>query len=107
MPLEGLRFVFVWLIFCETMLLHTRANVSKSDYFSTRFSLCQWNYFNKFLVTLVSKHNFFTTYFSAIILTHYKLKAEGVVQCLISGTSHLTSDVLRQLLTFAPDDREV
>jgi len=42
----------------------------------------------------------------SIILTHYKLKAEGVVQCLISGTSHVTSDVLRQLLTFAPDDRE-
>ena len=38
---------------------------------------------------------------------HYKLEAEGVVQCLISGTSHLTSDVLRQLLAFAPDEREV
>ena len=106
MPLEGLRFVFVWLIFCETML-HTRANVSKSDYFCTSFSLYQWNYFNKFLVTLVSKRKLFSPSFSAIILTHYKLKAEGVVQCLISGTSHLTSDVLRQLLTFAPDDREV
>lgn len=46
-------------------------------------------------------------FFSAIVLTHYKLKAEGVAQCLISGASHLTSDVLRQLLAFAPDDQEV
>ncbi|KAJ7382142.1 Delphilin [Desmophyllum pertusum] len=42
----------------------------------------------------------------SIVMTHYKLKAEGVAQCLISGTSHLTSDVLRQLLAFAPDERE-
>ena len=40
-------------------------------------------------------------------MTHYKLKTEDVAQCLISGTSNLTSDVLRQLLAFAPDDREV
>ena len=43
----------------------------------------------------------------AIILTHYKLKAEGVKQCLMSGTTQLTSDVLRQVLAFAPDDQEV
>lgn len=42
----------------------------------------------------------------SIILTHYKLKAEGVKQCLMSGTTQLTSDVLRQLLAFAPDDQE-
>ncbi|XP_022784136.1 disheveled-associated activator of morphogenesis 1-like [Stylophora pistillata] len=42
----------------------------------------------------------------SIILTHYKLKAEGVAQCLISGNTQLTSDELRQVLAFAPDDRE-
>ncbi|RMX50560.1 hypothetical protein pdam_00008753 [Pocillopora damicornis] len=42
----------------------------------------------------------------SIILTHYKLKAEGVKQCLMSGTTQLTSDVLRQVLAFAPDDQE-
>lgn len=46
-------------------------------------------------------------FITAIILTHYKLKAEGVKQCLMSGTTQLTSDVLRQLLAFAPDDQEV
>ena len=40
-------------------------------------------------------------------MSHHKLKTEDVAQCLISGTSNLTSDVLRQLLAFAPDDREV
>ena len=30
-----------------------------------------------------------------------------MAQCLMSGASNLTSDVLRQLLAFAPDDREV
>lgn len=42
----------------------------------------------------------------SIVMTHYKLKTEQVSKCLVSGTSDLTSDVLRQLLTFAPDDRE-
>ena len=45
--------------------------------------------------------------FPAIVMSHHKLKTEDVAQCLISGTSNLTSDVLRQLLAFAPDDREV
>lgn len=45
--------------------------------------------------------------FSAIVMTHCKLKTEEVAQCLISGNSNLTSDVLRQLLAFAPDDQEV
>ncbi|PFX29521.1 histone H3 [Stylophora pistillata] len=49
---------------------------------------------------------FSVTSLSAIILTHYKLKAEGVAQCLISGNTQLTSDELRQVLAFAPDDRE-
>lgn len=42
----------------------------------------------------------------SIVMSHHKLKTEDVAQCLISGTSNLTSDVLRQLLAFAPDDRE-
>ena len=46
-------------------------------------------------------------FITAIILKHYKLKAEGVKQCLMSGTTQLTSDVLRQVLAFAPDDQEV
>lgn len=46
-------------------------------------------------------------YFPAIVMSHYKLKAREVAQCLVSGTSDLTPDVLRQLLVFAPDDREV
>ena len=46
-------------------------------------------------------------FITAIILTHYKLKAEGVKQCLMSGTTQLTSEVLRQVLAFAPDDQEV
>ena len=40
-------------------------------------------------------------------MTHYKLKIEDVARCLVSGDSNLTPDVLRQLLAFAPDDREV
>ncbi|CAH3179063.1 unnamed protein product [Porites evermanni] len=42
----------------------------------------------------------------SIVMSHHKLKTEDVALCLISGTSNLTSDVLRQLLAFAPDDRE-
>lgn len=42
----------------------------------------------------------------SIVMSHYKLKAREVAQCLVSGTSDLTPDVLRQLLVFAPDDRE-
>lgn len=43
----------------------------------------------------------------SIVMTHYKLKAREVAKCLVSGASDLTPDVLRQLLVFAPDDREV
>ncbi len=62
---------------------------------------------NQFNIGIVTLCSLFPPCFSAIVLTHYKLKAEGVAQCLISGASDLTSDVLRQLLAFAPDEREV
>lgn len=71
-------------------------------------SLCLVNYcsWQKHFLHSVCRCSCFP-YFPAIVMTHYKLKAREVAKCLVSEASDLTPDVLRQLLVFAPDDREV
>ena len=46
-------------------------------------------------------------FFPAIVLAHAKLSARDIRDCLTSGSTRLPPDVLKQLLSFAPNESEV
>lgn len=51
--------------------------------------------------------NVYISLFSAISLAHSKLSSQAVVDGLLNGKGDLSTDLLENLLKFAPNDIEV